>query len=182
MNIFHSFQIKLAVKRLEKLSARLKDYQEYKQAQQSIIDYLVKLGEPIVEPLLDVLRQSILYRVRISIIITLGKIGDLRAVDPIIKIIKGNDRNDRPLLEEAAIALGKIGDKRSLDALKSIINEDTSATREAWRAAANAYEKISGENLDNQRKRMENYWEKEDREYAEREAFEQWHRDGSSLL
>lgn len=52
-------------------------------------------------------------------ILSLGKIGDKRAVAPLLKILE----EDRYFYHEAAIALGDLGDKRALEPLKKRMEE-----------------------------------------------------------
>ncbi len=52
----------------------------------------------------------------------LGLIGDLRAVDPLIKILNARETNVR---RDVAKALGELGDKRALAQLKSLLKEDS---------------------------------------------------------
>lgn len=51
----------------------------------------------------------------------LGLIGDLRAVDPLIEILNARETDVR---RDAAKALGELGDKRALAQLKSLLDED----------------------------------------------------------
>jgi len=52
-------------------------------------------------------------------ILSLGKIGDKRAVEPLLKILK----EDRYFYHEAAIALGDLGDKRAIEPLMKRMEE-----------------------------------------------------------
>ena len=65
----------------------------------------------------------------------LGRIGDIRAVEPLIEALKDEDKEVRM---EAADALGLIGDTRAIDPLQQLL-EDESGVRNH---AANAIKKI----------------------------------------
>ncbi len=58
---------------------------------------------------------------------TLGKIGDKRAVKPLIEVIK--KAKEPGLLEAAAEALGNLGDKRAVPALFNLMKRGTVAAR-----------------------------------------------------
>lgn len=58
---------------------------------------------------------------------TLGKIGDKRAVEPLIQVLKSS--SDPGLLEAAAEALGRLKDKRAVPALQSVLKTGTVAVR-----------------------------------------------------
>jgi HEAT repeat protein len=77
---------------------------------------LVTIGAPAVEPLLSLLSDEHTF-VRQTAVETLGKLGDARAVEPLIALL-----NDWDLCLTAAEALGRLGDARALvpliDALK----------------------------------------------------------------
>ena len=69
----------------------------------------------------------------------MGKTGDKRAVEPLIK--KLNDNNDfRSAIKATAIALGKLGDKRAVKPLMEKLNDKDSSVRSA---AKEALEKIN---------------------------------------
>jgi HEAT repeat protein len=183
MNIFQSFQqsfqTKGAISKLQSLESGLKKDEEYERAIQPIIEDLVKIGQPAVELLLKVLKATPRRRLQDSIAHVLGRIGDGRAVDPLVQLLS---KRPDPEAVVVADALGELRDKRALDVLKDILNRGSSARPRAWRAAARAYEKISGESLDAERQRLEPIWERAAREEAEREWGERMRGDGSSLL
>jgi HEAT repeat protein len=95
-----------------------------------------KIGEPAVEKLIDTLEvESEIFRS--SIAGTLGKIGDTRAVEPLIRILD-NERDRRFITRThrtAAWALGEIGDSRAVETLIYIIENDEEYDRETkWEA------------------------------------------------
>ncbi len=57
----------------------------------------------------------------------LGKIGDVRAVEPLIAILKDVKANAR---DGAAISLGRIGDARALEPLDQALTDDDAFVRE----------------------------------------------------
>lgn len=88
---------------------------------------LVKIGSPAVEPLIEVLEN---YEPNIyeEAIILLGRIGDTRAVEPLITALQGTDHfYPREKISEA---LGNIGDERAVEPL---INLFESITEEGFR-------------------------------------------------
>jgi len=54
---------------------------------------------------------------------SLGRIGDKRAVEPLIEALKDEDST---IVSEAARALGKIGDKRAVEALTEALKHKDS--------------------------------------------------------
>lgn len=74
----------------------------------------VKIGAPCVEPLIKKLLIGNDAHNREKAAETLGKIGDHRAVEPLIKILHDNNEEVR---KEAVNALGKIGDGRATEPL-----------------------------------------------------------------
>jgi HEAT repeat protein len=73
---------------------------------------LVMIGEPAVDPLIEYLTKAEDFsRIRISAI-TLGEIGDKRAVEPLIKVM----RKGQPI-PDIATALGKLRDTRAIKPL-----------------------------------------------------------------
>ncbi|MFC1856094.1 HEAT repeat domain-containing protein [Thermodesulfobacteriota bacterium] len=58
-------------------------------------------------------------------VIALGNLGDKRAVEPLIKLLKAKERpGGKYFIKETIIALGKIGDKRATNALLELLNDD----------------------------------------------------------
>jgi HEAT repeat protein len=91
------------------------------------------------------------YGNRLDAVKVLGKIGDSRAVEPLIKALGGDDRGGVGLL--AAYALGDIGDSRAVEPLIKVLEVDSHARKgEFWgdskrrcQAAARALGKIGDE-------------------------------------
>ncbi len=78
-----------------------------------------------VEGLIDALTYND-NNVRRSAANALGKLGDPRAVEPLIAVL-----DDQPLVREVtAKALGKIGDPRAVDALVQVLKDDKKSIRE----------------------------------------------------
>ena len=128
---------------------------------------LVEIGEPAVEPLIQALNDpNAKDWVRMSMADTLGKIGDPRAVEPLISALGdeavvrsaatsalgkiGDPRAVEPLISalgdedegfrcEAAAALGEIGDPRAVEPLTRALEDESEWVRET---AAEALEKI----------------------------------------
>jgi len=98
---------------------------------------LVKIGEPAVEPLITVLKNTNSDAFRVKAITMLDKIGDKRAVEPLITVLKVADADTTRTA--AAIALGKIGDKRAVRPLITLLKDKDP---EVQKLAAEALVKI----------------------------------------
>jgi len=95
-------------------------------------DRCVKIGALAVEPLIAVLKNVVWQEVRQAAAKTLGKIGDLRAVVPLIAALEDLDARVRAA---AAKALGEIGDPCAVEPLIAALNDEETDVR---CAAANA--------------------------------------------
>jgi hypothetical protein len=71
---------------------------------------------------------------------TLGKIGDKRAVEPLMDVLGSSE--EPGLLEAAAEALGRLGDKRAIRSLRDVLKRGTLAVR---MKAVDALGKIGGD-------------------------------------
>lgn len=112
------------------------DYDEYR----NTIASLARFGEPAVEPLIKGLKERD-AGVRCGCAEALGKIGDRRAVEPLIK--KLNDRGEYEVREDfkliysqtmmtsCATALGDIGDDRAVEPLIELLTDRDPSHREA---------------------------------------------------
>jgi len=103
---------------------------------------LIRLGEPAVEPLIWALKDAD-YSVQWEIVEVLGKIGDERAVEPLIQLLKGElDVRKNPEVEDLgywepefefqeriAEAIGKIGGTKAVELL---IQELGNVSVEEW--------------------------------------------------
>ncbi len=79
-------------------------------------DALCQIGEPAVLPLIDSLKSPSAFYTAIQ---SLGRIGDRRAVEPLIDALQDKTRPD--FRSTAAEALGAIGDPRAVDPLIEIL-------------------------------------------------------------
>ena len=95
------------------------------------------LEENDVEGLIEALRHGNEY-VRENAAEALGKIGDVRAVYPLIRALLTDTHKD--VRWYAAIALGKIGDVRAVESLRSALNDDQVCVR---MAATEALKRLS---------------------------------------
>lgn len=94
-----------------------------------VIRALGAIGEPAIDPLIQLLKKDLTsgirgytrtdkrrraVKLRIYAIQELGKIGNPRAVDPLIQMLQNKNQG---IQDAAAIALGKIGDPRAIEPL-----------------------------------------------------------------
>jgi hypothetical protein len=98
------------------------------------ISSLAKMGEPVVEPLIQALKDKN-RRVRVYAPAALGNIGE-PALEPLIQALKDEDWRVR---EGASVALGRIGDKRAIEPLIQTLNDKNDDVK---KAAEEALEKI----------------------------------------
>jgi HEAT repeat protein len=103
------------------------------------INTLEIIGKPAVNILISNLNNE--YKgeeedIREGIIIALGKIGDTKAVDPLVEFLKSGSYSERAM---AATALGNIGDNRAVSPLIDALHDKEGYVR---RMAASALGKI----------------------------------------
>jgi HEAT repeat protein len=108
-----------------------------------VIDALAKIGERAVGPLIAVLKEAD-DEARVLAASTLGRIGDPRAVEPLIaalrytrlkprwprKLVKFLDERPARLRRGAAGALGAIGDARAVEPLTAALDDTDLWVRE----------------------------------------------------
>ncbi len=79
-----------------------------------LINTSIGIGEPAVIPLLDLLNASNVHdQIKRAVIESLGKVGDVRAVEPLIKVLQDADL-DSPLRSSTIEALGRLREKRAV--------------------------------------------------------------------
>jgi HEAT repeat protein len=102
---------------------------------------LEELGEPTVLPLLQALAHGTAGWGTESLIETLGRLGDPRAVEPLIVVLKWESPHAR---QEAAKALARIGDQRAIGPLINSFRVESGDTEDitAWLDAAEALTRI----------------------------------------
>jgi HEAT repeat protein len=81
---------------------------------------LLRFGSQCVEPLVAALPTSS-YLTQIAIIDVLGKIGDARAVSPLLNLLR--ECTSSTLCYMLIEALGKLGDPRSIDAIRPFLDD-----------------------------------------------------------
>jgi len=84
---------------------------------EAAIDALVEIGKPAVESLVSAL-ESMNKEVQISAARVLGKIGDARAIQPLIELL--TESFDIDLMFEAAMALSSLDEKEACNELKKL--------------------------------------------------------------
>lgn len=98
---------------------------------------LGEIGEPAVQPLIDVLKDSD-PRVRAYAVRALGRTGDSRAVEPVIELLNDEDENVR---SNAAMALGKLADRRAINPLTKASKDKSERVRTLTRSAIDDIER-----------------------------------------
>ncbi|MHC1610533.1 MAG: HEAT repeat domain-containing protein [Candidatus Methanospirareceae archaeon] len=119
-----------STKAVEPLIQALRD--EKRDVRRSAVEALGKIGEPAVEPLIQALEDEP-ESVRLGAVEALGEIRDARAIDPLIRALKGREDNSLDIQLSAAQALGKIGDRRAVEPLIHALKDDREEVR--WSAA-----------------------------------------------
>jgi HEAT repeat protein len=101
---------------------------------QELIEAIVRFGSPMVDRLIDQLRDGDVATRRAAVI-ALGHIGDARAVPALIDLI---EQDDRELLVAAAGALARLGDGRAFDPLIGLLDDPDLPVRHAAIGALNS--------------------------------------------
>ena len=83
-------------------------------------DRLVNIGEPAVDLLLEIFENELYLPFRPMVSSVLGKIGDKKALDPLLNIINDEDNRTRACVVKA---LGEIRDYRAIEPLKEALND-----------------------------------------------------------
>lgn len=104
-----------------KIASLIGDFNHGFSRRDNAIEALVEIGEPAVEPLIQALNNES-WVVREAATEALGKIGDERAVEPLIKVL--DDEDETTFVREAAAeALGEIGDERAIEPLAHALTD-----------------------------------------------------------
>ena len=103
-------------------------------AQSELLEAIVRFGAPMADRLIEQLRSDDVDTRRIAAT-ALGRIGDARAVEPLVALL---DEDDRELLVVAAGALARIGDRRAFEALLRLIGDRDLGVRQAAIGALNS--------------------------------------------
>jgi HEAT repeat protein len=101
---------------------------------QELIEAIVRFGSPMVDRLIDQLRDGD-AATRRAAVIALGHIGDARAVPALIDLIEASDRD---LLVPAAGALARLGDGRAFGPLIGLLDDRDLPVRHAAIGALNS--------------------------------------------
>ncbi len=125
----------------KRLGTASRQFKQLSYKRNEAIRQLVIIGTPAVEPLIVTLKDCGMVQLRSTgffidildrkyvcqaVAETLGKIGDNRAVEPLIAAVKNNGRDVR---EAAAKALGKIGDKKAVKPLTIVLKDSDDSMR-----------------------------------------------------
>ena len=108
-----------------------------------VVDALVAIGKPTVEPLLAALEDED-YMVRLRAIEALAEIRDRRAVDPLLARLK----DEKPsVVSFAAQALGDMGDRKAVKPLVEVLSQAQKDNVALRRLTAEALTKLTGQDL-----------------------------------
>jgi HEAT repeat protein len=102
--------------------------------QQELVEAIVRFGSPMVDRLVDQLRDGD-PATRHAAVIALGHIGDDRAVPALVALL---EEGDRDLLVTVAGALARLGDARAFEPLVGLLGDDDLSVRHAAIGALNS--------------------------------------------
>jgi HEAT repeat protein len=104
------------------------------EARHDVVEAFVRLGSSAVPLLVDQLRAGSLD-IRRASVVALGRIGDRRAVEPLIGVLHERDRD---LWLPVASALARLGDERAFEPLLPLLGDGDVAVRQAVVGALNS--------------------------------------------
>lgn len=110
----------------------------------TIINILVDIGDNTIEPLSNILKNSIDLNLKAISAKTLGKLGSFKATDPLIEALKDSDVTIRV---NSAKSLGQIKDPKSLDSLEKALSDERAKVRSAAAKSLGYFSEISVEKL-----------------------------------
>jgi len=88
------------------------------------VDSLLRMGAGPVPHLISSLESNPGPKIKVKIVLVLAKIRDLRAIEPLVVVLKDND----PLVRNAAVeALGELEDKRATGSLLALVRDKESS-------------------------------------------------------
>ena len=102
--------------------------------QNELLEAIVRFGSPMVDRLIEQLRADDVGTRRAAAV-ALGRIGDVRAVMPLVQLL---DDDDRALLVPATSALARLGDSRAFESLLRLIADPEVAVRQGAIGALNS--------------------------------------------
>ena len=103
-------------------------------AQNELLEAIVRFGAPMVDRLVEQLRTGDL-ETRRAAVAALGRIGDARAVEPLVNLL---DEDERELLVPATTALARLGDDRAFESLLRLLGDADVSVRQGAIGALNS--------------------------------------------
>ncbi|MGH9140982.1 MAG: HEAT repeat domain-containing protein, partial [Vicinamibacterales bacterium] len=102
--------------------------------QNELLEAIVRFGAPMVDRLVEQLRTNDVDTRRAAVT-ALGRIGDVRAVEPLVRLL---NEDERDLLVVATAALARLGDPRAFESLLGLIGDDDVSVRQGAIGALNS--------------------------------------------
>ena len=103
-------------------------------AQNELLEAIVRFGAPMVDRLIEQLHGDDL-ETRRAAVVALGRIGDARAVEPLVRLI---DEDERELLVPVTAALARLGDGRAFESLLRLLGDADLSVRQGAIGALNS--------------------------------------------
>jgi HEAT repeat protein len=103
-------------------------------AQNELLEAIVRFGAPMVDRLIEQLRTGDVETQRAAVV-ALGRIGDARAVEPLVNLL---DDDERELLVPATAALARLGDPRAFESLLRLLGDADVSVRQGAIGALNS--------------------------------------------
>jgi HEAT repeat protein len=102
--------------------------------QHELLEAIVRFGAPMVDRLVEQLRTGDVDTRRAAVV-ALGRIGDARAVEPLVNLL---DEDERELLVPATAALARLGDRRAFESLLRLLGDADVSVRQGAIGALNS--------------------------------------------
>lgn len=102
--------------------------------QHELLEAIVRFGTPMVDRLIEQMGAEDIETRRVAVV-ALGRIGDARAVEPLVRLL---DDDERGLLVAATAALGRLSDRRAFESLLRLLGDPDVSVRQGAIGALNS--------------------------------------------